>query len=286
MTFCPCNTFNETSSGGLSAGGSATFSTDIREGGVSAGGSASVWMTGNAWDGFAAVWPLDESSTDAAGEFVDLTVNSLDGTGGGGNTNYLTALDDGVFCLSSQYFDGRDFIYFPRDNMNGEFSVSMWIKRTDNSFGEKWFFSRGVNSSTTKWNFALGLSYIGQLQAKIQLSDDEDVTARVFSSGKLISERWYHVAASWTPQEKLSLYLDGSLVGETETSQTSTVTFSESNHSQAGRLNTGGGFVGNVQEIRLLPLAINTDYFTAEHDNFCKSSFYELGGTIDEAVFE
>ncbi|WP_417848362.1 LamG-like jellyroll fold domain-containing protein [Thalassoglobus sp.] len=285
MTFCPCNTFHETSSGGLIAGSSATLSTDIREGGVCAGGTASVWMAGNTWDGFAAVWPLGEISTGAAGEFADLSSNNLDGTGGGGNTSFLTTLDDGVFCLDSQYFDGKDFIHFPKDNIStsGEFSVSLWIKRADNSFGEKWFFSRGVQTSSTKWNFALGLSYIGQLQAKIQLS--EDVVARVFSSDKLIPERWYHVAVSWKPQDALRLYLDGSIVSEAATSQASTVAYSGSNYSQAGRLSNGGGFVGNVQEIRLKPSIESDAYFAAEHDNFCQSSFCELGNTIDEAVF-
>lgn len=43
-------------------------------------------------------------------------------------------------------------------------------------------------------------------------------------------------------------------------------------------------FVGDLEEIRLLPMAKNSDYLTAEHDNFCKSSLYELGETIDEAV--
>ncbi|CAK9012916.1 Uncharacterized protein SCF082_LOCUS41925 [Durusdinium trenchii] len=243
-------------------------------------------MAGNTWDGFTAVWPLDETSTGAAGEFEDLTTSNLDGTGGGGNTSFLTTLDAGVFCLDSQYFDGRDFIHFPKDNISTSqgFSVSMWIKRADSSFGEKWFFSRGVKTSTTKWNFALGLSYIGQLQAKVQLSDEPDVVARAFSSAKLVEDRWYHVAASWQPQNSLRVFLDGSLVGETETSQASTVVFSGSNHSQAGRLNMGGGFVGNVQEIRLKPSVESEAYFAAEHDNFCQSSFYEIG-TINEAVF-
>lgn len=285
MTFCPCNTFNEIASGGLSAGSSATVVTDIREGGVSAGGSASVWMGGNTWDGFAAVWPLSESSTGAAGEFVDLTANNLDGTGGGGNTSFLTSLDAGVFCLDSQLFANRDFIHFPRDTITGEFSVSMWIKRTDNSFGERWFFSRGVDTATTKWNFALGLSYVGQLHAKLQLNDDPDEVARVYSSSKLISERWYHVAATWTPQDKLKLYLDGVLVDETDTEQASIVAFSGTNHSQAGKLNTGGSFQGNIQEIRLKPAAETAAYFLAEHDNFCNPTFYSLGSTIDEAVF-
>ena len=79
----------------------------------------------------------------------------------------------------------------------------------------------------------------------VALRSDKLASFTPSCSSKLISEHWYDVAAFWIPQDKLRLYLDGVLVDEAETEA----------------------------------------YFTAEHDIFCKSSFYDVGSTIDEAVF-
>ncbi|MDA7527665.1 LamG domain-containing protein [bacterium] len=287
MTFCPCNQFTETTSGGISAGGSAVLSVEQLSGGCSLGGSATVWVIPDAYDGLTLVLPLDEHSTGEIDEFRDRTRNNLHAVGGSGDARYLTMLDDGVFCLSSQYFEGRDFINVSRDNITGEFSVSMWIKRADNKFGEKVFFSRGVQSAGHDWNFTLGTSYIGELMARIKLvGDDGNVTHLAFSSEKLQVDRWHHVAATWRPSEALELYLDGTLSGSVETPENAMVGFSSGNHSYLGRWNNGTGFVGNIQEVRLFPIGKNADYFAAEKANFCSANFVLESEVIDEAVFE
>lgn len=286
MTFCPCNQFTEIATGGMSAGGSAEINVEQIEGGVVCGGSATVWVVPDPYDGLALVFPLDEFSTGEIDEFRDRTRNNLHAVGGSGDDRYLTSLDEGVFCLLSQYFDGRDFINVPKDKITGEFSISMWIKRTDNKFGEKVFFSRGVQTASHDWNFTLGTSYIGQLMARIQLAGNEGNVAHLaYSSEKLQVDRWHHIAATWRPAEALELYVDGTLAGSVETPQSAMVGFNSGNHSYLGRWNNGTGFVGNVQELRLFPIGKNGDYFAAEKDNFCNANFVLVSDVIDEAVF-
>jgi hypothetical protein len=83
----------------------------------------------------------------------------------------------------------------------------------------------------------------------------------------------------------LQVYVDGSLAGSIQTQEIATVNFLSGNNSYAGRWNSGSGFQGNLQEIRLLHSVESEDYFPAEPDNFCHSGFVEVGSTIDEAVF-
>ena len=287
MTFCPCHQFNETTSGGITAGGSAVVSVEQLSGGCSLGGSATVWVVPDAYDELALVLPLDELSTGEIDEFRDRTRNNLHAVGGSGDSRYVTSLDAGVFCLPSQFFDGRDFINVPRDNITGEFSISMWIKRADNKFGEKVFFSRGVKTASHDWNFTLGTSYIGELMARIQvLGDDGNATHLAFSSEKLAVDRWQHIAATWRPSEALELYLNGTLAGSVETPQSAMIGFNSGNHSYLGRWNNGAGFVGNIQELRLFPIGKNGDYFAAEKNNFCNANFALESEVIDEAVFD
>jgi len=282
MTFCSCNTYSEITSGGLLSGGSAVDSVDQIGGGLLCGSSAVAWVTGTdqAFDGLAAVWSLQETSTGSADEFID-RAGSLHGTGGGGDTSFLSSVADGVFCLNSQSFANRDHISFPRDSISGAFSVSLWVRRDNAKFGETVFFSRGQVSSGHDYSFTIGTSYIGNLMARLQTSDGVFLA---FSSEKLTEDRWYHVAASWD-QTTLTVYIDGSEAGSVATTGDA-MPYLTGNNAFAGRWNNGSGFTGNLQEIRLFHEAKGQDYLTAEHDNFCDANFVLHGSSIDEAIFE
>ncbi|MEZ5945225.1 MAG: LamG-like jellyroll fold domain-containing protein [Planctomycetaceae bacterium] len=267
MTYCPCNTFDEVSAGGLSAGGGAVVTSDTREGGALAGGSAIVSVVGEmrAYDGLLAVYPLDEEQS----PYLDRTIHMQDGTAA---TATSPTQDDGVFCLSSNYFDGRDFIdlsidRFPADH---EMAFSCWV-RIQTMYSEKTFFSDRF--------FAIGTSYLNHLKASIRLNNgDTETTVLAFSTTRLSKDRWHHIAASWTPSGSLKLWIDGEYQGETETpySETGALT----TRSQIGRFSGGQSVIGNLQEVRLFPEAKSSAYWTAEHDNFCKAGFVLQGETV------
>jgi len=282
MTFCPCNTYSEIATGGCSLSGSAVESVDQIGGGLLCGSSAVAWVTGEgrAFDGLAAMWSLQETSTGSADEFID-RAGSLHGTGGGGDTSFLPSVADGVFCLNSQSFENRDFINFPKDTIIGDFSISMWVKKNNNRFGEQVFFSRGQVSSGHDYSMTIGTSYIGNLMARLQTSDGVFLA---FSAGKLSQDRWYHVAASWD-QTMLTVYIDGSEAGSVATTGTA-MPYLSGNNAFAGRWNNGSGFTGNLQEIRFFHESKDADYWDAEHSNFCSAGFVLYGSSVDDAIFE
>jgi len=274
MTFCPCNTIDELASGGASLGGSADVSTYVPAG-VVLGGSAIVEVRPDPWDGMVFVLPLDEDGT----TFLDRTKNHLDGTS---DTATSPTIDAGVFCLPSQYFDERDFITLPQDTLRATqgFTVSMWLK-LDSEFQERTFYSRGIEVDGHPMTFSFGHSFLNHLWAKIVLGEEETVYDAF--SEPIPSGKWFHVAASWSPSEKLRVFLNGILVGSVETPETSML--ATTNGSQLGRRNQSQSLTGNLQEVRLHPVARGSDWLAAEYSNFCHADFCVQGETI-EAVSE
>lgn len=276
--FCSCNSINEIASGGASLGGSADISTYIPSG-LMAGGTAIVEVRPDPWDGMIFVLPLDEDST----SYIDRTKHHLDGT----STTATSPIDDGVFCLPSQYFDGQSFISLPADDMKPTqgFTVSFWTK-LEKQFQERTWYTRGVETDGHKMTFSLGHSYINHLWARINLTDGEtDTVYYCFSSqnNTLAVNKWYHISATWTPEEKLRVFINGVLAGQTETPEASMVALT--NGSQLGRLNQGQSITGNLQEVRLHPVAREASWLLAEYQNFCQFGWYVQGETV-EAVLE
>ena len=251
--YCPCNVFSETAAGGLSAGGAATNTKIGIEGGVSPGGSALVSLYPDAYDGLAGVYPLGD-------DYEDRTRNHLDGTA------YGVTPDDGIFCLASSYLDGRDYISVPSDGITQAFSVSCWVK-IQSRFSERVFLSRG--------GFSLGTSYINHLMARLVLADDGETVTYLAFGDILAQDKWYHVAATWTPLDALRVYVNGVLSGTTETPSGEFV----AGISQLGRRDHGQGMIGHLQEVRLFPDVRSAAYLKAEHDNFCRA-FFAVGETM------
>lgn len=279
MWICPCNPIEEISSGGGSLGGAAVVSVDTREGGVLLGGSAVVSVTGQVWDDFYFVLPLDESGSGVENEYQDRTRHNLHGTGGVGENS--PTLDLGVFCLPCQYFADRDVITLPQDNLGvtDGFTLSCWVKM-ERKFEERAFYTRG--GTDDDWNFTLGQSYLNHIWARIRLvgDDDEIVTHYAFSE-ILELDRWYHISATWMPSESLVVTVNGMSQATTETPEAQTVASS------------GGGYLGRkkalsmtgwLQEIRLQPVREEA-WLQSEYANFCDGEFVIVAGQ-EEAVFE
>lgn len=287
MTFCPCQIWELPTSGGAACGGSAAVSDNRIEisGGLAGGGSASIWVCPDAWDGMAAVWPLNEEGSGEIGEFADRTRNNLHATGGSGVAELTPTQDFGLFCQPSQRFEKRQFINTPRDHISPDqaFTVSLWA-RIDTRFQEQTLFSRGVEAGGHSWNFQLGTSYLNHLLARLHVVGDETATTFAFSTGVLQLERWYHLAATWTPTDAIRLYINGVLAGSEITAEPQTVDYLSGNHGYIGRFNSGLGMTGNVQDVRLAPFAASDAWVKALHDNSCVAGFFEIGES-SESIF-
>lgn len=282
---CSCNSFNEFATGGVDLGGSATVTDTIIRGGIDVGGSAFV-DTGHPWDGMEAVWPLDGSYDGTANEVLDVGPHSFHGFAGDGTGNYCPAQDDGVFCLSSQYFGGRDWITFPPDGLeSGQgFAVSCWVKiDPEHFYAPRVLFSRGFETASgDKWVFTLGYSFIHHVWAQVQLvGSDGDQYYEAYTVERMQQDQWHHVAASWRPGGSLRVYLDGIEGASIETAELATVALVNNNY--AGRWNEGAYPVANIQDIRLHPVERSPGWFKAEHDNYCDRSFYFVG-PVETAV--
>ncbi|HCS50102.1 LamG-like jellyroll fold domain-containing protein [Rubinisphaera sp.] len=279
MVCFPCNSIDEISSGGMSGGGAALVSIDTREGGASVSGSAVVSVTGQVWDDFHFVLPLDESGDGTTDEYQDRTRHNLHGTGGVGENS--PTLDLGVFCLPCQQFVSRDFIIIPDDNLDTSdgFTVSMWLFM-DKTYEERAFFTRG--GTADDWNFTIGQSYLNHIWARIRLVGDEDETITHYAfSERLQLDTWYHVSATWNPQSSLTVSVNGVLHASTETPQTHMVS-SSGNGGYIGR-KQALSLTGRLQEIRLQPVR-NSAWLEAEYYNFCNAGFVIFGGQ-EEAIF-
>lgn len=278
MIICPCNPIEEISSGGGRTGGEAVVSVDTREGGVSLGGNAVVSVSGQVWDDFHFVLPLDESGSGVQDEYQDRTRHNLHGTGGEGENS--PTLDLGVFCLPCQYFTGRDYISVPEDNLDASdgFTVSMWVKM-DRKFEERAFYTRG--GVDDDWNFTLGQSYLNHIWARIRLAgDDDEIVTHYAFTDILELDRWHHISATWTPTESLVVTVNGMPQATTETPEALTVA------------SNGGGYLGRkqalsltgwLQEIRLQPVREEA-WLQSEYANFCDGGYIEIGDE-EEAVF-
>lgn len=281
MSGCPCNLYLIPVSGGAVSGGSADVTDSAIRGGVVCGGSARCWIATDPYDGLEAIWPLDEAGDGTADEYRDRARHQLHGTGG----DVVPELADGVFCLSSQYFEEDtdtgvgSYIELPPDTLsvNHAFTVSCWL-RTSDRFKPRIIYSRGFEDEDgNKWQFTLGYGWIRHVTASIQVidSDGEPVTYEAFSAETLEENVNYHVAATWEPGVGLQVFVDGVPGSLYEVEETETVASDAGGY--FGRWNLGAYPTAYVQEVRLWPDVKSEDFLAAEHDNFCDSTFYTVG---------
>lgn len=266
--FCSCYTFLHVPAGGVRISGAAEVSQEVLGGGCHAGGTADVGLTGDPWEDFYAVWPLDES---APGTYADHSRHGQEGEG-------LTQVVDGL-CQEAQgfggQFEGEEVIMLPDDGLipSQAFSVSAWVK-IDNRYTVGTIYARGYATTTELPVFWLQVGYLGYLICGLTGASGE--AYEVSSSAQLTENRWYHVGASWTPGDALRIYFDGIQVGHVLTPETSTASLA--NSPAIGCLFDGSARLsGSLQEVRLHGQARDSDWFSAERANVCSASFYSVG---------
>lgn len=269
-----CNVFVLPVSGGAALGGSAVVSDTSIKGGAVAGGSATVDVVGKVWDGFVAVWPLDDLDTPE--QYRDLGTNALDGSAIFGTPEPVS----GVFCRSALSFDGETTcLVIPPDPIPSyqAFTVSLWTKRPT-IWQERAFFSRGSGDA---WTFTLGHSYLNHVFARLQTEDGEVLA---MSSNMMDVDRWYHVACVVVPNETIKLYLNGELAGESEDVAPSEF-LPVSTTGNIGGWQNRSHLEGVLQDVRLWAEPQSAAYLRAEHDNYC-SEFYSVGLANEPVLVE
>lgn len=243
-----------------------------QDSGFSFGGSAIVRHSHDVYEAFEMVQPLDEIANGTAGEYQDRTRHELDGTGGdGANLETVPTQDEGVFCLPSQHFDGRQYITLETDGLipAQDFAVSLWAK-IETQFAPRTFYARGC--------FYFGYDFLNRADAIIhyRLSDVATDDDFVTGSTQLSQNTWYHLAASWEPDVGLKVYVNGVLNGSKAIAYDTVLAQSDCALSLT---DNGDGYVeGNQQEVRLHPTKRSAAWFLAEYENLCDASnFYSIG---------
>ncbi|MEX1040183.1 MAG: LamG domain-containing protein [Pirellulaceae bacterium] len=265
---CNCNNWHEISSGGLTAGASATITVEQVEGGVICGGSAVVDMPQYVYDGMAGVWPLNETGNGTIDEYKDRSQFKIHGTGGEGLASRTPSSDNGVFCLSAANFNSSSsqYISFPADSIKttGTFTVSAWIK-LENKYFPRMIFSRGC--------FSIGYSFLNHLVANLKTeNNDAVISTDCYSLETMQPDKFYHVAATYNGSS-LSVYINGNLSNSVSISGST----AEPTMGYHGRWASGGYHYGLLQEVRLHSMARNSAWLQAEHSNFCNGNFYSIG---------
>lgn len=251
------------------------FDSTPSAGGLILGGSAYVDVVSDPWDGMVCVLPLDESSEGTEGEFVDRSRNHFDGTGGKILTvdedldpTTLPTVDDGVFCLPSQHFDGRQLIHVDQDHMTGDhaFSISLWTK-FETFYKSRTFYSRGYNDGANKYVVSFGHSFLNTLSISVRIIEDNGPPSEVlYFGGTTLSQGiWYHVAVTYDGTS-LRLYLNGVLDG---TKAVGGDLIALNNECFIATTDNASNIEGNIQEVHIFPAAMSANYLLAEHRAFC-----------------
>lgn len=283
---CPCGyrEFTLETSGGVVCAASATPTSDTEHtsGGSRAGGSATVAIPTHTWDSFTAVYHLTGTYSGLAEEVIDSTANARHGQGDGANgldANVPTQAN-GVF-FHSQAFDSNDYITLPEDDSPDDtsYSVSLWAK-IEGRYLERMFFSRGITQTLAApyegWSIQLGHTPANLPKAMIQVVGSDDWERYTLLGDTALTEGcWYHLALTLESGSLATLYVDGVAVDTATISETHLAP--SVSGSYIGRVDNLSYTDGNIQEVRISPVARESAWIEAEFANLCDSDFYSIG---------
>ncbi len=274
MTCRQCNAITLTPSGGIKWGGSVSPVSILPSGGIKWGGSAEWSVSPDAWSGYVAVWGLDETGT----VYADQSRHSLDGTIGNAQPTPV----DGVFCLGAQECGQTKYVSIPQDGLwrRSDFSIGCWAKITSD-YEQRHLVQRGYGDGTNgDWVCTLGYSVARHIVARLNAVDSDGTTHEYscYSAVTMPKDRWHFLACTWEPGKSLSVFIDGTSQGSTSTAETKTLSLSNSGY-------IGRRVGGDVQDVRIHGQARDSAWLTAEHSNYCDSSFYSVGG-VETGIWE
>jgi len=223
------------------------------------------------WDAFfKGVYHLTEEADGTNGEYADSTSNNFHGTGGNGDTDSVPDLEEGIHN-NGQHLVSEDFIQLPHEDTfpTDQFTISGWIRVNTFFAAHRVLFSRGVrnNNGTQDYSLLLGHTSDGTVWGRAQLdgeSDWEEINA--IGTTPMELGEWFHLALTWQPGDKLSVYLNGQLEAQTTTDLDVLVGSLAGNQigawsSRANLLDT------DIDEIRYSKIARSAAWIKAEYDS-------------------
>jgi hypothetical protein len=280
VSYCPCNVFRTTPTGGALVGGTTTAVNTSITGGALVGGQTRASVSDDVFCNVE-MWLLQESGNGTAGEFKDRSRHALDGTGGSGTA--CPTRTTGVYCRYAQEFSGRQWIALPQDDYlsTQPLTVSLWVQINTKGL-QRTFFSRGYNTpSGDVWTLQLGHTVLNTLYGQLLCRDGSNnaVVVNVQGQTRLGVGAWYHIALVWTPGESVSVYVDGNQDGSTSTTLTSLAPLTTGGF--VGRLNSAAWCTACIQDVRVDGTALDSAYLKAIYANICTpSTFYSVGSEI------
>jgi len=154
------------------------------------------------------------------------------------------------------------------------YTLALWVNFTDVAGRRPYVYLS--NGGHTESSHGVAIIYDGgNLEVRFRRRDGREWTAR---GDRVLPGRWYHVAAAWSDDDGLSLYVDGDLAehGRLPRRRPGSTPATRSDEFLIGRPNDASG----VGERR--PLAVDEFNFWSEYKN--ASAVKELGPSLGAHV--
>jgi hypothetical protein len=281
MCACPCpQSFWITSAGGgVSIGGSALCKSNPAHyqgsGGAICGGTATVDVPSQVFGNYAGVYHLVEKSVGATGEYADSSTchNKATGEKTTPNSAYPVRTQSSLygFCqtLSAQNYINTENLDACRNN--GPITVSLWFNPSGQFLYSRCVFSRGLTNRVTGEGISLSIGYYvtGTAWATVTTSDGTLYTLNGVAD--LTLGCWTHAALVWVPGVSATLYINGAV--DATTSVLETTLMPATTVDQFGRSDRGLPYIGQLQELRILPLAASASWIETEFTNLCQQGW-------------
>lgn len=203
--------------------------------------------------------------TDTGITYNDSTSNNKDGAAGRSGLS-RPHVDDGLVS-DCQFFSGTEFIDLPSDGMSvvDDITVGALIYIDSDILIERIVFSRGKNTATQSWNFALGHDDRGRAICKVRTVAN-NLATMVTATGSTILNRnqWYLIHGNWNRGDGVTVYVNGVADGITSDSGTTLIS---GGTSYISGLNDGGYLLETkVGEVRIADTSRSAAWIKAEYD--------------------
>jgi len=235
--------------------------------------------TGDVWNSnYLSVWHLNESGGGNTDEFKDSTSNGNHGTGGAGIAANTPTQADGKIGLA-QDFDGNGDYLEDADGENyinglGGITVELWIKSnkvpTESGFINGKNPPDGFEGPFTSRYDEVGFESPNPpecIKIAIRASNGEQ---RIESSSYLQSEVWQYLAFTWSGDNVIQLYVNGSLDAPSynDAGRNAPIEDLETLIIGKGTKDDGvteTGWNGSIDEVRISNVARSGDWIKAQY---------------------
>ncbi len=223
---------------------------------------------------YIAYWKFDEGYSNIA---YDMSANNNDGTlypgGGGGNTQAYQMWENSGKFNKAMEFDGTDDYIAVANSPslafgNGDFSFSVWFKTTAGSI-TRLMLNKRNNGTAFEVAYSVGLCSNGLIYFHVGDGVDHGAgnVSGCFGSTAWNDGVWHHLAITGNRGGYVNFYVDGRY--QTQVSIAAII----GNITSSNSLIIGAGnappiyqFTGNIDEIKIYPLALTENEVRVEYN--------------------